>query len=536
MVKDATLTMALILVSRLLGFVRERAVAEVFGRTAQTDAFKAAFNIPDLMYSLLVGGAITAAFLPVFAGYLARGEEEEGWHVASTFLHITFALLVLLTGAGMALAPWLSPLVAYAYSGEQRELLVELMRWMFPTVFLTGVAGLGMGILNSYRRFSIPLLGPILYNLGIILGAYVLGPRMGIRGMAAGTLAGAFVNAAVQWVQVLAFRRRWMWVLDYRHPQVRRLYRLMLPSMVGLSVTQLSLIISSNLASSLPAGSITALNLANRLMQFPLGVFAMGMSTVVFPAMAGQAALGQWGGLSRTLSRSLRGVLFVTIPSAVGLAVLAEPLVRLLFEAGAFSRQDTVATAHAVVLYAPALVAQSAIQILTRAFYSLQDTRTPVAISTAALGLHTLLNWALLRATGLGHGGLALGFSLTSWVSGALYVTLLRRRLQQLSWRELLGFCLRCLVASLPMAAGAWWAAAVARQHWGVQTLGARLGQVTAAGTVATVLYLPAAHLVGIGEASETVRLLGQLAARWRGRLARPAGRQPQATVPEKET
>ena len=500
--------MVLVLISRLLGFVRERAVAEVFGRTAETDAFKAAFNIPDLMYSLLVGGAVTAAFIPVFSGYLARGEEREGWQVASTFLNVTSSLLLILTALGMALAPALAPLVAYGFAGQQRELLVELMRWMFPAVFLTGLAGLGMGVLHSYRRFTIPLMGPIIYNLAIILGAYLLGPRLGIRGMAVGTLAGAGLNAAIQWALVLGRIRGWRPVVRWRDPAVHRLYRLMLPAMLGLSVTQLSLIISSNLASVLPAGSITALNLANRLMQFPLGVFAMGMSTVVFPALAGQAALGQLQALRQTLVRSLRGILFLTIPSAAGMAAVAEPLVRLLFEAGAFSSQDTRATAYAVTLYAPALVAQSAVQVLTRAFYSLADTSTPVAVSLAALAANTLLNVATLRWTPLGHGGLALAFSLTSVASAALYLLLLGRRLPGLAAGELALFVGRSLAASVPAALSAdeaaGWVAAVA----GVASPAARAAQVGAALLAGTATYGLAAALLRLPEAARAAGYL----------------------------
>lgn len=523
--RDATLTMALILISRLLGFVRERAVAEVFGRTAETDAFKAAFNIPDLMYFLLVGGAITAAFIPVFTGYLARGQEQEGWRVASTFLNGTVLALVLLTVAGMAFAPQLAPLVAYAFTGRQRELLIELMRWMFPAVFFTALAGLGIGVLNSYRRFSLPLVGPILYNACIIASAYVLGPRMGIRGMAVGTAVGAALNAALQWSQVGVRYWRWQPVMDLRHEGVRRLYRIMAPALFGLSITQLSLIISTSLASTLPEGSITALGLANRVMQFPLGIFAMGMSTVTYPAMAAHVALGEMKRFGAMVTAALRGVLFFTVPSAVGLGVLAEPVVRVLFEAGQFSVRDSRATAWALYFYSGALVFQSAIQILTRAFYSLQDTRTPVRISTLALVLNAVLSLAFLRWTAMGHAGLALAFTLVSFVNFCLYLAVLHRRKAGVHLAGLLGFLAKVGAASVLVGLAAHVSAAHTAASIGTDTLAER-SLVLAAGVAAGAsVYAGATWMMGLDEALLAATALRRVGQRIRQRTGATAGR-----------
>ncbi|WP_324718211.1 murein biosynthesis integral membrane protein MurJ [Carboxydochorda subterranea] len=514
--RDTTLTVALILTSRLLGFVRERAVAEVFGRNAQTDAFKAAFNIPDLMYFLLVGGAITAAFIPVFTGYLARGQEDEGWRVASTFINGTVALLVTATIAGIVWAPALAPLVAHGFEGAQRALLVDLMRWIFPAVFFTALAGLGMGVLNSYRCFAVPLLGPVLYNVGIILGAYGLGPWIGIHGMAVGTVAGATTNAAVQWALVLGRYRRWRPVLEWRHPGVRRLYGLMLPALFGLSITQLSLIISTNLASSLPAGSITALTLANAVMQFPLGVFAMGLSMVAFPTMAARAARGEGPDFLRTVHSTMQATLYLTVPSAVGLAVLADPIVRLLFQAGQFTTHDSRATAVALVFYSGGLVSQSAIQILTRAFYSLQDTRTPVIVSAGALVVNTVLSLAFLRFTAMAHAGLALSFTLTSLGNWGIYLVLLGRRTGGMAWSQLGGFLARVVGTCIPMAWAVAEAAGWAAGRAGLESLRGR-AIVVATGIVTGVgVYALAGWALGLGEARQATEVLRRGLARAR--------------------
>jgi len=442
--------MILILISRLLGFVRERAVAEVFGRSWETDAFRAAFHIPDLMYYLLVGGALSAAFTPVFSQYLATRDEDEAWHVASSFLNLVVSLLLLFTVLGILFTPVLAPLVAYGFTGEQEALLIHLMRLMFPAVFLTALAGLGIGVQNAYQRFVLPMLGPIVYNIGIILGAYLLGPRLGIDGLAYGTVAGALGNVLVQAPYVVR-RARWRPIIDWHHEGMREILRLMGPALVGLSVAQVNLIISTNLASTLSEGSITALNMANRLMQFPLGVFAMGISTVLFPSMSRLAAQGQLDALRTTFSRGLRTILFVTVPSAVGLAVLGEPVIRLLFQAGAFSARDTAATYEALLFYTPALIGLSGTQILSRVFYSLHDTRTPVWVSLFTLVSNTALSLLFLHATDLAHAGLALAYSITTLLSLGLYLLILRRRLGRIEGSLLLRGLAGSLVASAVM-------------------------------------------------------------------------------------
>jgi putative peptidoglycan lipid II flippase len=379
--RAAGIMMTGIFVSRVLGFVRERAVAQVFGRTGQTDAFFAAFAIPDLMYYILVGGALGAAFIPVFTGYLARGEEQEGWYVASTFINLTVILLVSFTLFGMFFAPVLAPLVAYGFEGEQLELLIYLMRIMFPAVLFTALSGLAIGVLNSYQYFLTPALGPILYNLLIILGAYLLGPRFGITGMAIGVVFGAMANFFVQLPAVIKRNGGYQGIIDLRHPGMKKMGSLMVPALIGLSIAQINLIISQNLASGL-SGGITALRLANRLMQFPLGVFAMGISTALFPEMTRLAARGELTQLKQGFSLGLRTVFLVTIPSGVGLLALGTPIVRLLFESGQFTSQDTRATAFALLFYSFGLASQSGIQLTTKTFYSLQDTRTPVKVKS----------------------------------------------------------------------------------------------------------------------------------------------------------
>lgn len=450
--KAASIVMLAILVSRILGFLRERAVAEVFGRTATTDVFFAAFALPDLMYQLLVGGALSSAFIPVFTQYLAQDDEQEAWYVASIFLNLTVLALLIIMVLGVVFTPSLAPLVGIGFSGEQKELLILLMRVTFPAVFFTALSGLSMGVLNSYQRFTLPAIGPIIYNLGQILGAYVLGPLIGIMGMAVGTILGAMGNFSIQFPEV--YRRGakyYRFRVDLKHPGIRRMGQLMLPAIVGLSIAQVNIIISQNLASTLETGSIVALRLANRLINFPLGIFAMGISTAIFPTLARLIARDERGEFTRTLSFGLRVISFITIPSALGMAFLREPIVRLLFEAGEFTALDTQATAYALLFYVPGLFAQAALQVTTRGYYSLQDTITPVKIGFVTVLFNFLLSVAFLRWTTLGAGGLALAFSLSSIFNVVFALGVLGKRLEGLISTKVLATILKSSIASLLM-------------------------------------------------------------------------------------
>ncbi len=500
MARAAGIMMFAIFVSRVLGFVRERAVAEVFGRTGITDVFFAAFALPDLMYQLLVGGALSSAFIPVFTQYLAQDKEEEAWYVASTFINLTGMLLVTFMVFGVIFTPVLAPLVGIGFVGEQRQLLILLMRITFPAVFFTALSGLEMGILNSYQKFTMPALGPIVYNASQILGAYLLGPIIGIMGMAMGTIVGSFGSFALQFPTVLKKAQYYKPVIDLKHPGIRRMAKLMIPALIGLSIAQINLIIGQNLASLLEMGSIVALRLANRLVHFPLGVFAMGISTAIFPTLARLVARGEMDEFRRTFSFGLRVVFYITLPSAVGMAVLRVPIVRLLFEAGEFSASDTNATAYALLFYSAGLFAQSGLQILTRVFYSLQDTITPVKIGLLTVILNFILSIAFLQWTTLEAGGLALAFSLTSIINLVVFLFMLRRKLGGIDGRRILGSFSRAAVASVAMGIVAYYASQALIPYLDLTRGTGRLIQTFGSISAGAVVYLSLSFILRMEE------------------------------------
>lgn len=509
MARAAGLVMLLILASRLLGLVREVVIAQVFGMTWETDVFRNAFNLPDLMYFLLVGGGLNAAFIPVFTSHLARDEEDEAWRVASTFFTVTVTLLVLMAVLGAWLTPYLTPLVGYGFSGEAKALLINLMRILFAAVFFTALAGLGMGVHKSYKSFTAPMVGPILYNSAIIVGAFTLARYVGIYSMAIGTVVGAMLNFAAQLPFFLRkaagrFRPR----LDLRHPSLIRILKLMGPSVVALSIFQVSFTISANLASGLAEGSASALRIGQQLVQLPLGIFAMGMGTVLLPTLSELAARRDVEGFKETFSTGLRAVLFITIPAAFGLAVLAVPIVRLLFESGEFTAADTHMAAVAVRCYAVGLFAQAASQILVQVFSALQDTKALVRVSVFSIITNTALSLLMLRITPWGHGALALAWSITVILNAVHYLRRLRRHIGDLQLTSVFKSVVLSTAASIVMAVGAAGAAHVLGGRLDLGTLTGRALQVGVGVAVGVVLYGVAAVALRMPEVRFAIAML----------------------------
>lgn len=452
--KAAGMISIMVLISRLLGFIRERMSGVLFNRF-ESDAFIAAFIIPDTMYYLLVGGALSAAFIPIFTEYLAKGEEEEGWKVAGTFINITVILLACFTILGVIFASQVALLEA-RFPADKMKLLVELTRIMFPAVCFTALAGLMGGVLNSYQHFFAPILGPIFYNIAIIGGSVWLGPRIGIKGMALGVVVGAIGNFLIQIVFLYKLNKRYyrFGYIDLKNPGFRRMLILMIPALIGLSATQINLWVTNYMASWLPEGSISFLRYANRIIQLPIGIFAMAIATAFFPLLSRLAAQNEMESFKDNFSLALRSIFFIMIPSAVGLIVLRQPIVQLLFEAKKFTPQHTEFTAYALLFYSLALFAHAAIMLLPRAFYALKDTLTPVIVSVISISISILLNLLFLRFTDLGIGGFALSFSIMGIINMVALMYILRKKINGIRGKDILTSFIKTTIASIIMGLG----------------------------------------------------------------------------------
>jgi putative peptidoglycan lipid II flippase len=428
----ALLLMAAFVASRLTGLLRDVVIAAHFGASSDYEAYLAGNRIPDVLFQVLAGGAVVSAFIPVLAGYLERRDSEGEWRLVATLLNLATIILVPIIIALMLLADpimaWLTP----GWAPEQRGLAAGLARVMLVSPLLFTLGCFVTSVLNAHHRFFLPALGPMAYNLGIIAGALWLADaaaRAGYNrgyGLAAGATLGALAFLLVQVPGLKLVGMRYRPVVDLGMESVRQVGRLLAPRALGLGVAQINFLVVLFFASAVPGG-YAALNYAWLLTMLPLGVFAIAISTAVFPTLARQTAADQMAEMRQTLTTSLRAILFLTIPASVGLVVLAEPVVRLLFERGQFDVAATQATAVALRFYAAALFAHATTEVTARAFFALQDTTTPFIAGAGGMLLNLGLCTTLVGP--LAHGGLALAVSTAGVVEACALVLLVRRRI-----------------------------------------------------------------------------------------------------------
>ena len=454
--RAATIVMMAFLVSRVLGLAREMIIGNQFGTSRELDVYLAAFRIPDLIFQLIAGGALGSAFIPIFTSYLARGDEKEVWGLASSVLNsVALILTACATLAGIFAPQLVAHVVVPGFTPEEQALTVRLMRLMLVSPVIFGVSGIVMGILNSFQHFLLPALAPAFYNLSIMAGAVFLVPVMGIYGLALGVVAGSLLHLLVQLPELVRKGLAYRPIIDISHPGVREVGWLMLPRMMGLATVQINFLVNTFLASGLGEGSLAALNYGWMLMLLPQGIFAMAIATAAFPTLSELAATEEFVELRLTLSEALRLILYLTIPASVGLIVLREPLIQLLLQRGRFDPSSTQAVASALQFYALGLFAHSALEIVTRAFYSLHDTRTPVLIGAGAMTLNIILSLLLIGP--LSHGGLALANSVATIIETSVLLVILRGRLQGVDGQRLLRSVLKIGLAALVMGLGVYW-------------------------------------------------------------------------------
>lgn len=431
------------LLSRLVGLVRERVFTTSFGAGDTFDAFVAAFRIPDLIFNLIVIGALSAAFIPLFTEKLVSGDGKEGsdhaFAFAGSVLNIMLAAVGVLSVLYFLFAGSLMPVIAPGFTGEKLELTIRLSRIMALQPALLAVSFVFSGVLNSFKRFIAYALAPILYNIGIILGVLVLVPIMGISGLAWGVVLGAALHTLVQLPSMLAVGWRWRPVLVSQWSDIRRLWRMMVPRVFGLAAQQVNLLVVTVLGSGLLAGSITAFHLANNIQYIPIGIFGIAFSQAAFPTLAEQVARGQKDQFRHTLTRTFRYILFFVIPISAFFFLLRAQIVRVLFGDGAFDWEDTILTFETFGYLIISIFAQATIPLLTRAFYAQHDTKTPLFVSVISMVLNVGLAFYLSPIYGV--QGLALAFS----VSAIVHLILL---LGALHW-QMHGFDDRKVIISL---------------------------------------------------------------------------------------
>ena len=454
--RAASIVMVAFALSRILGLVRQMAIAGQFGTGAEMDAYQAAFRLPDILFQLVAGGALGSAFIPTFAGYLTRDDHAAAWRLASAIINLLLVILTVTAALSALIAPWLVDwIIAPGFDPETAALTTRLMRVMLISSVIFGVSGVIMGALNAHQHFLLPAMAPTLYNLSIIGGALLLGPSLGIMGLSVGVVVGSALHLLIQVPGLLRFHAQYTPILNVRDPGVREVARLMGPRVLGLAVVQINFLVNTNLASRLGEGAVSALNFAWLLMLLPQGVFAQAVATAAFPTFAEQAARGDQPAVRSALAATLRAIFALSLPAAVGLVVLRVPLVALLFERGAFGETSTDLVAWALLFYALGLVAHAGLEIIARAFYALHDTRTPLLVGGGAMLLNLGLSLTLpdlFDSLGwFAHGGLALANSLATTLELVGLLWLIHRRLGGLEGQRSLPMLLRITAAAALM-------------------------------------------------------------------------------------
>ncbi len=436
-------------ISRIFGYIRDMVVASFFGTGMAADAFFVAFRLPNLLRRLIGEGSMTVSFIPVFTDYLKKGNRQETERFLASCFSLLICLLLTVAAAGVLLAPWLVKLIApgFAKYPEKFSLTVSLTRVVFPYIFFISLVAFSMGILNSHRIFFPPAFSPVLLNISMIGSVLLLYPLFHppIYALAAGVLIGGILQLSFQIPFLIKkgvpFRLTW----NPRHPGLKKVLALMGPSILGIAVYQITVFINTLLASFLPSGSVSYLYYADRLMQFPLGIFAIAMGTAALPsfsALSGEDAAS----LGEAIGFTLRMILMISIPASAGLIFLREPIIGVLFQRGAFTVHSRHATAQALLGYAIGLFAVSGVRVVVPGFYALKDAKTPVRIAMVALFANVLMGVALMFP--LKHLGLALATSLSSILNLILLTGILSRRLQTLRWKTMAKSLLDILTAA----------------------------------------------------------------------------------------
>jgi len=427
----AGIMMASILLSRVLGLLREAIISGKLGQGAGSDVYMAAFQLPDALFFLIAGGALSSAFIPVFTEMLARGDEERAWQLFSTVACVMAVVVSVFIAVGFVFTRPLVSLLAFGFGPEMIDRIVPLTRIVLPAQFCFFLGGLMMGAQQARGRFLLPGMGPNVYNLAIIAGGLLLVDRIGTAGLCWGALAGAvagnfFLQAWGMRAEGARFRVSFAW----RDPDVAKVWKLMLPVILGLALPQVSIQLNKIFASTLGEGPMSALTRANVLMQAPLAIFGQSLSIAIFPTMAAQAALADWRRLSDTVGMGIRFVLFLTVPATALLLVLGKPLIAVLLQQGKFVEANTVETSVALSYYALGLFAWSSQTVLARGFYAMQDTRTPVIIGTVVTVIFVPLNLLFMRTLGMGFAGLALATSVAAALNCVAMLVVLHRRVR----------------------------------------------------------------------------------------------------------
>ncbi|MFN0170359.1 MAG: murein biosynthesis integral membrane protein MurJ [Bryobacteraceae bacterium] len=471
-VRSAGIVSAAVMLSRLTGLAREIVMARLFGAGIAKDAFDLGFRIPNLTRDLFAEGALSSAFVPTFTRYLAEHGKREAAHLSNLVATALVLVVGLLTALGMLGSPQLVDLLAggFRHIPGKYELAVGLTRVMFPFLLLVALAAQAMGVLNANRQFGIPALASTFFNVGSLIvgmaGVFWVAPAWGlppIYGMAFGIVVGGALQFLCQVPSLIRSGFHYRPAIDFSHPGLRQILVLMGPAILGSAAVQINVMVNThyaagitNAAGQVINGPVSWLGYAFRFMQLPLGVFGVAIASATLPAISRSAALKDYAGFRDMLGRSLGMVFLLTVPSSVGLAILGESIIGLVYEGGALTAFDTQQTSIALTCYALGLAGYSAVKVLAPAFYALNDSRTPMVVSLLSIGINLAAAWVMVRVLRVGHGGLALSTSIVALFNFFVLLWRIRKPIGGIYGRALLSSCLKIGSASAAMGIVCW--------------------------------------------------------------------------------
>lgn len=534
--KSAGIVSIAVLVSRMFGLVREMVFARLFGAGFLQDAYVVGFRIPNLLRDLFAEGALSVAFVKVFTDYQVNVSEKEAWRLAAMIFNCLAVVLAGIVVLGILLAPYYVPYLAYGFSDEKAALAIRLTQIMFPFILVVALAAVAMGVLNTKGNFAIPASASTAFNIvsiiaGLIFAYYFSGggwvkpddpssipelpAQWAITGMALGTLFGGVAQLGIQIPSLYKVGFRFKPLISFTDTGVRRVMRLMGPAIIGTSAVQIKVLVDTFMVSGIEGGN-SWLPYSFRLMQFPIGVFGVAIGVAALPTLARLGSKNDIGKFRSTLSGSLGLVFLMTIPSACGLIVLGEPIVRLIYEGGAFTAADTNMTSWALAGYSVGLAAYAAIKVLSPSFYALEDAKTPMYVSLASVAVHVFFSYTLLNVFsgfgqtdsnpgGYGHVGVAMATSIVATVNFFALTFLMRRKIQRIEARRIISSFLRIAVASAVMSVVCWASYRYLTGIWEAKTLGVKLIEAFGPIALGGITFLVVAKILGVSELNQFV-------------------------------
>ena len=540
--RSAGIVSIAVMFSRVLGLVREQVFAYYFGAGFLNDAFQLAFRIPNVLRDLFAEGALSAAFVKVFTDYQINKSEKEAWRLASLVLNALAIVLSVITIIGVLFSRQFVDLIADGFSPEKAALATTLTQIMFPFILLVALAAVAMGVLNTKGVFGIPASASTVFNIAsIIFGlafAYWLSggswttstdrnlvpegaAQWAIIGMAIGTLIGGAAQFAIQIPSLYKVGFRFLPVVSFVDPGVKRVMRLMGPAILGTSAVQINVLVNTFFVSGIDGG-ISWLGYAFRLMQFPIGIFGVAVGTASIPVLSRLAAEGKTKDFRDTLSSSMNLVFLLTLPSACGLIVLGEPIIRLLYShGGAFKESDVPMTAWALSGYAIGLTGYAAIKVLSPAFYAMDDAKTPMLVGVASIFVNAIASYFFMtwlstvwvsdaRPTGLGHVGVALATSVVAIVNFVALALIMRNRIKRLNGRSIISGFIKIAIASAVMSAACYFSFHFLDARFPTRTFSVKMIEAFVPIAIGGLVFVACAKLLGVTEIEKVYRIFAR--------------------------